>query len=78
MDGTGLRGITYVELDGDGKISYVQEGCETPFKLDKLLETILSVLAKGVKDDGSKPPELKVDNQSAIAVAYTIRNIFNE
>ena len=38
---SGLRGVTYVELDDAGQISYVQEGAEPLFKLDKLLEALL-------------------------------------
>jgi hypothetical protein len=40
----GLRGITYVELDEHGAISFVQEGYEPLFKLGKLLETIFKLV----------------------------------
>ena len=56
VDGMGLRGITYVELDDAGQISFVQEGSEPIFKLDKLLEFILTATAKAIKEDPNKPP----------------------
>ena len=51
VDGSGLRGITYVELDGDGKIAFVQEGAEPLFKLDKLLEALLKATAKNLEKE---------------------------
>ena len=56
VEGNGLRGITYLELDGDGKIAYVQEGCEPLFKLDKLLEVLLKAANANKKEDTTKPP----------------------
>ena len=58
-DGTGLRGVTYVELDEAGKICYVQEGAEPLFKLDKLLEALLVAANKNkdaVAAAAAKPP----------------------
>ena len=58
-DGTGLRGVTYVELDETGKIRYVQEGAEPLFKLDKLLEALLVGANKNkdaVAAAAAKPP----------------------
>ena len=60
-EGSGLRGVTYVELDADGKICYVQEGAEPLFKLDKILEAVLEATNKAAKEnppDGAaeKPP----------------------
>ena len=58
-DGTGLRGVTYVELDEAGKISYVQEGAEPLFKLDKILEALLLGANKNkdaVAAAAAKPP----------------------
>lgn len=58
-EGTGLRGVTYVELDVAGQIVYVQEGAEPLFKLDKILEAVLQATNKAVKegvaDDGAAP-----------------------
>ena len=59
VEGTGLRGITYVELDETGQIAYVQEGAEPLFKLDKILEAVLQATNKAAKEgDGAaqKPP----------------------
>lgn len=47
----GLRGITYVELDDAGKISYVQEGYEPLFKLGTALEVIFKLAAKVAKPE---------------------------
>jgi len=58
-EGTGRRGVTYVELDVAGQIVYVQEGAEPLFKLDKILEAVLQATNKAVKegvaDDGAAP-----------------------
>ena len=49
-DAIGLRGVTYVELDEAGeKIAYVQEGYESIFKLDKLLELVFKLFAAADK-----------------------------
>ena len=50
-EGTGLRGITYIELDEVGKINYVQEGYEPLFKLGTLLEVIFKLAAKADKSE---------------------------
>ena len=46
VEGSGLRGITYVELGDDGRITYVQDGYEPLFKLGTTLETIFKLAAK--------------------------------
>ena len=51
----GLRGVTFAELDGDGKLAYVQEGYEPLFKLDTLLEVIFKALAGAAKEGGKAP-----------------------
>ena len=56
VEGSGLRGVTYVELDDAGQIAYVQEGAEPIFKLDKLLEALLTAANANKKDDDGKPP----------------------
>ena len=56
IEGSGLRGVTYVELDDAGQIAYVQEGAEPIFKLDKLLEALLTAANANKKDDDGKPP----------------------
>ena len=53
-EGSGLRGVTYVELNEAGKIVYVQEGAEPLFKLDKILEAVLEATNKAAKES---PPE---------------------
>ena len=50
----GLRGITYVELNAEGQISYVQEGQEPIFKLDKLLEALLQAANANKPADAAK------------------------
>jgi len=55
VEGTGLRGVTYVELDKAGRIEFVQEGYEPIFKLDKGLEVIFK-LAGALVDVPEKPP----------------------
>ena len=55
VDGIGLRGITYLELDGSGRIARVQEGYEPLFKLDTLLEVIFKALAGAAKECGKAP-----------------------
>merc|ERR1719353_2509294 len=57
IEGEGLRGITYVELDDAGKIAYVQEGYESIFKLDKLLELIFKAFSAAAKDAEIKEPD---------------------
>lgn len=54
--GIGLRGITYCELDADGKISFVQEGYEPLFKLDKALDVIAKLLAGADKGEEKAAP----------------------
>uniref|UniRef100_A0A7S0J5P6 SnoaL-like domain-containing protein n=1 Tax=Calcidiscus leptoporus TaxID=127549 RepID=A0A7S0J5P6_9EUKA len=55
VEGSGLRGITYVELNEIGQIAYVQEGAEPLFKLDKLLEALLLAVNANQKDATEKP-----------------------
>jgi len=54
VDGSGLRGITYVELDDAGQITFVQEGAEPLFKLDKLLEWLLQAANANKKESEPK------------------------
>lgn len=50
-EASGLRGITYVELNEQGEIKYVQEGSEPLFKLDTLLEALLQAANANKKDE---------------------------
>ena len=59
IEGEGLRGITYVELDDAGKIKFVQEGYESIFKLDKLLEVIFKVFSAASKAEEGKEPSFE-------------------
>ena len=54
VEGIGLRGISYVELDADGRIAFVQDGYEPLFKLDKALEVLGKLLA-GASTGAEKP-----------------------
>ena len=55
INGIGLRGITYCELDEAGKICFVQEGYESVFKLDKLLELIFKIFGAAAPPPTEKP-----------------------
>lgn len=55
VDGRGLRGVTYFELDDDGQISYVQEGYEPIFKLGVGLELLFKAVARFAPPKEDKP-----------------------
>jgi len=55
VSGSGLRGVTYFELNGEGELAYVQEGSEPLFKLDTILEAFLTA-ANANRQDEAKPP----------------------
>ena len=40
-EGPGLRGTTFVELDAEGRLVFVQEGCEPQFKAGEATEALL-------------------------------------
>ena len=56
VEGIGLRGITYLELDASGQIARVQEGYEPLFKLDTLLEALLQAANANKKPNEAKLP----------------------
>ena len=79
-DGTGLRGVTYVELDEAGKISYVQEGAEPLFKLDKILEALLIGANKNkdaVAAAAAKPPPT-YERQTPTTAEGIVRYLWEE
>lgn len=55
VSGSGLRGVTYFELNGESELAYVQEGSEPLFKLDTILEAFLTA-ANANRQDEAKPP----------------------
>lgn len=48
-EGEGLRGTLYAELDEQGRLSYVREGCEPLFKPGEATEALLKAITKGVE-----------------------------
>lgn len=53
--GDGLRGTLYAEIDAEGRLSYVREGCEPIFKPGEAAEALLKAVTKGVKKDEAEP-----------------------
>jgi hypothetical protein len=49
--GEGLRGTLYAEIDAEGRLSYVREGCEPMFKPGEAVEALLKAVTKSVKKD---------------------------
>ena len=64
----GLRGTTYLELDADGKISFVKEVCEPVFKPGSvtadLLKAVTAEAAKELELNGKHPPTYKPSTPS--------------
>ncbi len=57
VDGSGLRGVTYVEMDATGRIAYVQEGYEPIFKPGKGLELLFKLVGKLAEKNPTPKPK---------------------
>jgi len=55
-EGIGLRGTLYAELDGEGKLTYIQEGCEPLFKPGEATEALLKAATAATKKEVKPPP----------------------
>jgi len=53
--GHGLRGTTFLELDEQGRIAYVREGCEPLFKPGELTERLLKAVTRGLPPAARAP-----------------------
>jgi hypothetical protein len=74
--GIGLRGITYLELDGSGLISRVQEGYEPLFKLDTLLEALLQAANANKGDGEAKTPAATYERASPRTAEGIVRYLW--
>mmetsp|Transcript_51942 Transcript_51942/g.119485 ORF Transcript_51942/g.119485 Transcript_51942/m.119485 type:complete len:305 (-) Transcript_51942:283-1197(-) len=55
VTGYGLRGTTFLELDEQGQIAYVREGCEPLFKPGELTERLLKAVTQGLQANEQTP-----------------------
>lgn len=66
--GEGLRGTLYAEMDADGRLSYVREGCEPLFKPGEAIETLLKTVTKNIKRDENEPTYTRRTPKTAAGV----------
>ena len=52
----GLRGTLFAELDGDGRLAYVREGCEPIVKPGQATEALLKAATANMERRPPKPP----------------------